>query len=164
VEHFIQSSSIDLIETNEHDWIVFVMRFQVKDARVVGDQLLSSLESNRHRDRVRIGAAMAGLNDEYLTVDFQRGQSVISGFFCPRECQPLLADNVEEKIGVRSQHLKRTGVASFRPVTVSKSRAFLKDILLGPCPSLFRQLGHNNRGQTNDEAPAFAKAMGSANE
>ena len=102
---------------------------------------------------------MAGLNDEYLTVDFQRGQSVISGFFCPRECQPLLADNVEEKIGVRSQHLKRTGVASFRPVTVSKSRAFLKDILLGPCPSLFRQLGHNNRGQTNDEAPAFAKAM-----
>jgi hypothetical protein len=95
VEHFIQSSSIDLIETNEHDWIVFVMRFQVKDARVVGDQLLSSLESNRHRDRVRICAAMAGLNDEYLTVDFQRGQFVISGFFCARERQPQFANNIE---------------------------------------------------------------------
>ena len=33
-----------------------------------------------------------------------------------------------------------------------------KDILLDLAGGCFRQLGHNNRGQTNDEAPAFAKA------
>jgi hypothetical protein len=38
---------------------------------------------------------MAGLNDEYLTVDFQRGQFVISGFFCARERQPQFANNIE---------------------------------------------------------------------
>ena len=32
-----------------------------------------------------------------------------------------------------------------------------KDILLHLAGGCFRQLGHNNRGQTNDEAPAFAE-------
>lgn len=95
VEQFIQSSAVDLIETNEHDWIVLVMRLQIKDARVVGYEFLSTLESNRYRDRVRIGAAMASLNDKYFTVDFQRGQIVISGFFYARERQSQLANNIE---------------------------------------------------------------------
>jgi len=99
VEHFIQSSSIDLIETNEHDWIVFVMRFQVKDARVVGDQLLSSLESNRHRDRVRICAAMAGLNGEYFTAYFQCEPSIVPRFSCSRKRQAKFADNIERSQG-----------------------------------------------------------------
>jgi len=75
------------------------MRFQIKDARVVGDQLLSTFEFSRYRDRVRIGAAMAGLNDQYLTVDCQRGHSVISGFSCPRERQPQFANNIERGRG-----------------------------------------------------------------
>jgi hypothetical protein len=99
VEQFIQSSAVDLIETNEHDWIVLVMRFQIEDARVVGDELLSTLESNRHRDRVRIGAAMAGLNCKYFTVNFQRGQIVISGLFYARERQSQFANNVDRSRG-----------------------------------------------------------------
>src|ERR1700682_5422550 len=37
VEHFMQFSAVDLIETNKHDWIVLVMRFQIEGARIVFD-------------------------------------------------------------------------------------------------------------------------------
>ena len=45
-----------------------------------------------------------------------------------------------------------------RPVTASKSRACREGHTSGSCRWLFSAAEHNNRGQTNDEAPAFAKA------
>jgi len=74
----VQILARDSFEANEHNRKRLVMSLQIKFARISGDESVALFESDWNADRIRLRAAMAGLNNENFTINLECRHSVVA--------------------------------------------------------------------------------------
>jgi hypothetical protein len=100
VQQALQVFTRDMVEPDEHNRKRFVMSFQIKFARISGDESVALFESDWNANRIRLRAAMAGLNNEYFTVDCESRHSVVASFLRSRKRE----SNFSNRIKIGSSH------------------------------------------------------------
>ena len=77
-----------------------VVSFQIKDARISRDELIASFKSNWNADRIRLRAAMTGLNDENFAINVECRHSVVAILLRARKGE----SNFSNRIKIGSSH------------------------------------------------------------
>jgi hypothetical protein len=98
-QYALQILARDSVEANEHNRKQLVMSLQIELARIRGDEFVAFFESDWNADRIRLGAAMAGLNNECFAVHFEGRHSVVAIFLRARKRESNFSNGI--KIGSR---------------------------------------------------------------
>jgi hypothetical protein len=76
-----QSSSVDAIETNDHDWVGLIVWFKVERFRISRDQRVTAFKPYWDANRIGFGAGMAGANDKNFIAHLQSRHPIVAGLF-----------------------------------------------------------------------------------
>lgn len=71
------------------------MSLQIKFAWINGDESVALFESDWNADRIRLRAAMAGLNNENFAINLERRHSVVAILLRARQRQSDLANSIK---------------------------------------------------------------------